>query len=209
MIFSDIIIVYSNGWKCNKVINWHSRLCLKGHRLRHKLQGYGIIPLIRIEFNKSPPCPAAPGPSSVCGSWGTPLWSSPGYTDLACLETAPKEHSFGRLGSILLWGPHLELWQWEQYFHFGSRLLLNRLDVFGKTEGVIEGMIKGVLMLMQHLFNQPTATGKFMFPLPLISLVIPARWKFYKGLIHSLSDKAFFTQNQSYAHLVRWGAESD
>lgn len=57
---------------------------------------------------------------------------------------------------------------------------LNRLDAFGKTEGVIEDMTKGVLMLLQHLFNQPMATRKFVFPPPLIFPVIPATWEFYK-----------------------------
>lgn len=32
---------------------------------------------------------------------------------------------------------------------------------------MIEGMIKGVLTLVQHLFNQPMATGKFVIIDPL------------------------------------------
>lgn len=46
--------VFSKGEKYNNAINRRSCLCLKGHRLQHRLRGYGIIPLIRMGFNKSP-----------------------------------------------------------------------------------------------------------------------------------------------------------
>lgn len=113
----------------------------------HRLQGYGIIPLIRIGFNKRCPCPAAPGPSSVCVSWGTPLWSSPGYTDRACSESPTR---------ALLWeaGVHPALGPPSGTVTIGAVFPLrlqafppNRLDAFAKTEGMIEGMIKGVLTL--------------------------------------------------------------
>lgn len=48
-------MMLSKGEKSNNAINRRSRLCLKGHRLQHRLRGYGIIPLIRMGSNKSPP----------------------------------------------------------------------------------------------------------------------------------------------------------
>lgn len=101
--------MFSKGEKSNNAINRPSRLCLKGHRLQHRLRGYGIIPLIRMGFNKSPRALQHQG-HHLSVSAGELLSGSPLATQTgACSETAPPEHSFGRLGSILLWGPHLEL----------------------------------------------------------------------------------------------------
>lgn len=144
--------------------------------MQQRLRGYGIIPLIRIGFNKSPPCPAAPRPSSVCVSWGTPLRSSPWLHRLGLFRGSPTGALLWEAGVHPALGPPSGTVTIGAVFPLRLQAFpLNRLDAFGKTEGVIEDMTKGVLMLLQHLFNQLMATRKFVFPPPLIFPVFPAR----------------------------------
>lgn len=92
--------IFWGGAGCNNAINSHTRLCLKGHRLQHRRWGYGIIPLIRMGFNKSPPLTLQHQGHHLSVSAGELLSGSPLATQAGPVQRQP--HQSTPLGG---WGP--------------------------------------------------------------------------------------------------------